>query len=1016
MKFLKNAKTVFALCGILCAGVTVFCVSYLGSVRSSYSVEQFFPKEHTVLRDHAEVTKKFQLHQLSPMMVLLEIPANSPDTWLSPKRVKALNAWTESVEYIPNVKSVISFANIDAAFNIDNELRIGPLSEVVPPKRWNEQLEAMPILRQLFHKSSDKAIVVTIEPSLSSNVEMHALTGAVEESLREMKWDVNSHLSGVPVVQTQLASVLEKEVGKYLLLCLLGFCVVFFAFYRNWAAVPIAAGFLAAANFTTLGLLGFLGVPLSVLLSTLPMIVSIVAVSLMIHTFHLWAAKVRPDEKLDFATRWKRTVACVRELLLANFLGSFTTMVGFAALATVPLPIVREYALVTSLSILWVFVFVQFLFLVTMPFFTPVLRSWTSARAWWSLRILRRPSFAVIGVGVAFVAAFLTVGSLNFSTRLFDDLDPAHPLSVTLSVLDRDFGGVVTLDVVATSAEENYWLEKGRMETLAAIAKEIRGIEGVGSVVAASDFLSPEQMKTREGVAEGFFLYSMSTADPMRQFMDAGFQSARWSVRLQDLPGKQVGEIREQVKEAIRAQAPGLEIKEAGIALYSHLINQEVSRELVYGFWVSLAIIGIFLGFVFRSARWALVSCLPNLVPPAFLVTALAYMQTPIKPAIGLIFSIALGLAFNNTVYLLARLKSLYRKGASYLPVKRTFLVEGNACLSESLLTCIGFMIFLTSDFQLNLIFGAYMILSIFAGFLGDLVFLPSVMRMFPRMLTSPKDTPADEETPTQPKSRDEIPPAAAAAALAALCLVFAAPEAHAQKKKVSSRVDPEAVQILEKVRGQVEAKSDQAKVTLRIIEANGDVKTRVLQLQSLREKDTYYAMVRVQSPADVKGTAMLAEIKKDQENQWLYLPSTKQVRRVVSTKKSGGVLGSELSPEDLNSAAIQGAMVKVRKKVADRTVLEIRPRRKSSQYSAVLMTVTPDARPLRLDYFSGKNAVKTVEFMDYKTLDGVQRAQKIVIKNLTNKRGTEVFLEDLKVNVDFSESDFSVNALKRAN
>ena len=56
-------------------------------------------------------------------------------------------------------------------------------------------------------------------------------------------------------------------------------------------------------------------------------------------------------------------------------------------------------------------------------------------------------------------------------------------------------------------------------------------------------------------------------------------------------------------------------------------------------------------------------------------------------------------------------------------------------------------------------------------------------------------------------------------------------------------------------------------------------------------------------SPADVKGTALLSHAKiLDPDDQWLYLPALKRVKRISSVNKSGPFVGSEFAFEDFTS------------------------------------------------------------------------------------------------------------------
>jgi uncharacterized protein len=223
------------------------------------------------------------------------------------------------------------------------------------------------------------------------------------------------------------------------------------------------------------------------------------------------------------------------------------------------------------------------------------------------------------------------------------------------------------------------------------------------------------------------------------------------------------------------------------------------------------------------------------------------------------------------------------------------------------------------------------------------------------------------------------------------------------------------AKDILKKARMQLDSKSDQAKVTLKIIEPNGDVKSREMSLQILRTKEGFKSMIRMISPADVKDTALLAQMEDGKDQEWLYLPSSKQVRRIASNKKSTGILGSELSAEDLDPMAFTGASTTLDKQTADSAQISVTPKPGASEYTKVTTTFSlPDALPRKTEYFKAAALVKTVEYLNYKAFAGnVQRAQSIHILNVAKNRGTDIDFSDINVNPKLAAKDFTPDALK---
>ncbi len=221
--------------------------------------------------------------------------------------------------------------------------------------------------------------------------------------------------------------------------------------------------------------------------------------------------------------------------------------------------------------------------------------------------------------------------------------------------------------------------------------------------------------------------------------------------------------------------------------------------------------------------------------------------------------------------------------------------------------------------------------------------------------------------------------------------------------------------EILEKARIKLASKKNQAHVLMKIIEPSGEIKTRELNLQTMQTANGFEAIARMTAPADSKGTALLAIVDKTEQRQWIFLPSNKQVRRVASVNKASGLLGSELSPEDLNPDALKGATVKLIKKDEKSAVIQLTPAAGTSEYTHALTIFSiPDYLPQKSEYYKANELQKTVEYLDYKVFEGsIYRAQKIHIKNILKGRGTDIELSEIKVNAKLSEKDFTPEALK---
>uniref|UniRef100_UPI0039E219CF outer membrane lipoprotein-sorting protein n=1 Tax=Bdellovibrio sp. TaxID=28201 RepID=UPI0039E219CF len=378
----------------------------------------------------------------------------------------------------------------------------------------------------------------------------------------------------------------------------------------------------------------------------------------------------------------------------------------------------------------------------------------------------------------------------------------------------------------------------------------------------------------------------------------------------------------------------------------------------------------------------------------------LALSETPIKPSIAIIFSIALGLAFNNTVYLLERLRHIQKTSKSKnLEIEKTLWREGNPCLISTMTLLAGFSVFMASYFAMNRIFGFYMLLSMLAGLVGDLILLPTLLKTCPWLLTS------------VPWKKEKIM-ATVSSFLLAFIISLSPTPLHAQGVTVEK--------IGEEMSSRLRSRDEEFVVNMKIIEADGSSKDRQMQIWRLSpQKKEHYLLVRMQKPQDLKGTALLATLKGEQEDKWIYLPSTKQTRRLTGESGQGGILGSELSTEDFDFNREQGAQNNLKKEIEIKGkkyfLVESDVNTSSASYSKIISYIAAsDYLPMKSECYDKQGKLlKVLDISGYKKITPTKwRAGKIRIRNVQNKRETEITISQVKLDRNLKPSRFTPKAL----
>ncbi len=208
-----------------------------------------------------------------------------------------------------------------------------------------------------------------------------------------------------------------------------------------------------------------------------------------------------------------------------------------------------------------------------------------------------------------------------------------------------------------------------------------------------------------------------------------------------------------------------------------------------------------------------------------------------------------------------------------------------------------------------------------------------------------------------------------------------------------------------------------------------GDESVRNLRVKNLEVAgDGDKSLTIFDNPRDVKGTAFLTFTHKSgPDDQWLYLPALKRVKRISSSNKSGSFMGSEFAYEDLSSQEVEKYTYKwiedepcpsADYKGLTCFVLERYPVDPNSGYTRQVAWIDKvEFRTIKVDYFDRKNApLKTLTLKGYKQyLNKFWRADEMYMINRQTGKSTRLVWKDYKFRTGLKERDFSKNALKRA-
>jgi len=196
------------------------------------------------------------------------------------------------------------------------------------------------------------------------------------------------------------------------------------------------------------------------------------------------------------------------------------------------------------------------------------------------------------------------------------------------------------------------------------------------------------------------------------------------------------------------------------------------------------------------------------------------------------------------------------------------------------------------------------------------------------------------------------------------------------------------------------------------------EIRSKTLEVEGDGDK----GLTIFDKPRDVKGTALLSFTHKEgADDQWLYLPALKRVKRISSNNKSGPFMGSEFAYEDISSQEVEKYTYKyIRDDKIDGIdvfVMERYPVDKKSGYTRQIVWMDKAEYIARkIEFFDRKNAqLKTLTFKDYSQYKGKYwRAGEMYMENHQTGKSTRLLQSNYNFDAELSSRDFDKNSLKR--
>ena len=213
------------------------------------------------------------------------------------------------------------------------------------------------------------------------------------------------------------------------------------------------------------------------------------------------------------------------------------------------------------------------------------------------------------------------------------------------------------------------------------------------------------------------------------------------------------------------------------------------------------------------------------------------------------------------------------------------------------------------------------------------------------------------------------------------------------------------------------------SEITMSLKDQHGNERSRKMRNRTMEVLDDGdKSIIIFDNPGDVKGTAFLSYTHKTgPDDQWLFLPALKRIKKISSSNKAGAFMNSEFAFEDIASQEVEKYSYRFLRddnyEGKPVFVNESDPVDPKSGYSKLEVYIDTERYiPLKINFYDrGERLKKTLVLSNYSQYLGKYwRAHTWSMRNHQTGKSTVLTMESWKFGNGFTDKDFNKNSLSR--
>lgn len=738
-------KRFLSITMIVLLSITAWLIYSCKDLEFDYNFEHFFPVES----DDAEFFYDFR-EKFGSDNEFIIIGVERPDGIFNKTFLEKVSEFCDSTAHFKGVRSVTSLTSVRTP--IINSFGVIE----VPLVNLNSEQTV----------KQDSAILVNDRTLVGNLISPDAKSLAIyirhldlmkkstsDSLLNDIETYVAAHFTENTLVTGKLKSeraYLTKTQSELLLFMSVSFILVtiFLWFtFRNFWGVVVPLAVVVLAIIWTIGIMAVTGKAIDIMIILMPCILFVVGMSDVIHITSQFYEKIEEGFSKIESIRLS-----LEEVGFATFLTCISTSIAFLTLNTTSIQPIRDFGTYTAIGVVVAYI----LSITVLPFILIHVKNpdrfkvhvvqlrWDRFLRKLIKWVFRNPIKILVSTSVLLIVSIWGIGMIEVNNSVLDDLDENDPIKQEFKFFDSNYSGVRGFEMQVESQSDEGILSYEAAQELLILEEYLRDTYRVGALISPLDVVRGFNKASNEGDPLYFTVpsekdeYNLLIANlkpwlkrkEIRQLISAEMQLGRFSGRIKDKGSKAVDKRNVAFDEFLKTK--NLSFINVRITGSSDLIdksNSYLTDNMLQGLSLDIIALMFIIGIIFRSWRMMLISIIPNVIPLAMIAGVIGLAGIEMKVTISIIFSIAFGIAVDDTLHLLSRLKVELSKGIGlYKALMITYLSTGKAMILTAMVISAGFSTLMLSNFKSTFYVGLLISMTLLFALIAELILMPVLL------------------------------------------------------------------------------------------------------------------------------------------------------------------------------------------------------------------------------------------------------------------------------------------------